>query len=131
MVLGARVLAEFGDDPTRYGHPKARKAYAGTAPITRASGTRQVAGPCRPQQAPRRRLLLVGLSARFPAHPAPGPTTTSSARGATHHQALRALSNRLVGILHGCLRHRTSYDEQKAWSHRTRQPPLDTYQPDV
>ena len=25
------------------------------------------------------------------------------ARGATHHQALRALANRLVGILHGCL----------------------------
>jgi len=42
------------------------------------------------------------------------------ARGATHHQALRALANRLVGILHGCLRHRTSYDERKAWSHRTR-----------
>jgi len=28
------------------------------------------------------------------------------------HQALRALGNRLVGILHGCLRHRT------AWAHR-------------
>jgi len=42
VVLGARVLAEFGDDPTRYGHPKARKAYAGTAPITRTSGTRQI-----------------------------------------------------------------------------------------
>ena len=41
------------------------------------------------------------------------------ARGATHHQALRALANRLVGILHGYLRHRTSYDERKAWSHRT------------
>jgi hypothetical protein len=37
------------------------------------------------------------------------------ARGATHHQALRALANRLVGILHGCLRHRRPYDEQVAW----------------
>jgi len=37
------------------------------------------------------------------------------ARGATHHQALRALGNRLVGILHGCLRHRQPYDEQLAW----------------
>jgi hypothetical protein len=37
------------------------------------------------------------------------------ARGATHHQALRALGNRLVGILHGCLRHRQLYDEQVAW----------------
>jgi hypothetical protein len=40
------------------------------------------------------------------------------ARGATHHQALRALSNRLVGILDGCLRHRTTYDEAVAWAHR-------------
>ncbi len=36
-------------------------------------------------------------------------------RGATHHQALRALANRLVGILHGCLRHHTHYDEATAW----------------
>jgi hypothetical protein len=39
-------------------------------------------------------------------------------RGATHHQALRALSNRLVGILDGCLRHHTTYDENIAWQHR-------------
>ena len=38
--------------------------------------------------------------------------------GDTHHQALRALGNRLVGILHGCLRHHTHYDENKAWAHR-------------
>jgi transposase len=37
-VLGARVLAEFGDDPTRYPNSKARKCYAGTAPVTRTSG---------------------------------------------------------------------------------------------
>jgi hypothetical protein len=37
------------------------------------------------------------------------------ARGATHHQALRALGNRLVGILHGCLAHRVTYQEQVAW----------------
>jgi len=37
------------------------------------------------------------------------------ARGATHHQALRALGNRLVGILHGCLAHRVIYQEQIAW----------------
>jgi hypothetical protein len=37
------------------------------------------------------------------------------ARGNTHHQALRALANRLVGILHGCLRHQRLYDENTAW----------------
>jgi hypothetical protein len=36
----------------------------------------------------------------------------------SHHQALRALGNRLVGILHGCLRHRTLYNEDTAWAHR-------------
>jgi hypothetical protein len=40
------------------------------------------------------------------------------AAGDTHHRALRALANRLVGILHGCLRHGTAYDEHTAWGHR-------------
>jgi transposase len=43
VVLGARVLAEFGDDPDRYADPKARKNYAGTSPITKASGRSKVA----------------------------------------------------------------------------------------
>jgi hypothetical protein len=40
------------------------------------------------------------------------------ANGDTHHRALRALANRLVGILDGCLRHHTPYDEHTAWGHR-------------
>jgi len=40
------------------------------------------------------------------------------AAGDTHHEALRALGNRLVGILHGCLRDRTAYSEDTAWAHR-------------
>jgi hypothetical protein len=39
------------------------------------------------------------------------------ARGAGHHAALRQLANRLVGILHGCLKTRTRYDETTAWAH--------------
>jgi transposase len=42
VVLGARILGEFGDDPHRFVDAKARKNYAGTSPITRASGTRRV-----------------------------------------------------------------------------------------
>jgi len=38
MILGARVLGEFGDDPNRYADAKSRKNYAGTSPITKASG---------------------------------------------------------------------------------------------
>ena len=41
-ILGARVLAEFGDAPDRYVDARARRNYAGTAPVTRASGTSHV-----------------------------------------------------------------------------------------
>jgi len=52
-------------------------------------------------------------------HQVPGPTTTScTSRGSGHHAALRQLDNRLVGILHGCLKTRTCYDEDTAWGHR-------------
>ena len=37
-VLGARVLGEFGDDPERYDSAKSRRNYAGTSPLTIASG---------------------------------------------------------------------------------------------
>jgi hypothetical protein len=40
------------------------------------------------------------------------------ATGDTHHRALRALGNRLVGLLHGCVHHHTLYDEHTAWGHR-------------
>ena len=53
----------------------------------------------------------------------PAPTTTSNATGGLDHDAaLRALSNRLVGILHGCLKTGTLYDEATAWSHRVKLP---------
>jgi transposase len=115
-ILGARVLAEFGDDPHRYASPKARKNYAGTAPITRASGTRRVVLA---RVATNKRLRdALHLQAFAALNTSPGARAYYDARradGHTHHQALRALSNRLVGILHGCLRHSTLYDEATAW----------------
>jgi transposase len=115
-VLGARVLAEFGDDPTRFGDPKARKSYAGTAPITRASGTRTVvlARVARP----RRLFDTCYLWAFCSLQASPGARRSYDAhraRGKTHHQALRSLANRWVGILHGCLGHRVVYREDVAW----------------
>ncbi len=115
-VLSARVLAEFGDDPHRYVDPKARKNYSGMAPITRASGTRRVVLA---RYARNRRLADALYHQAFTAlTTSPGARAyydRQRARGATHHQALRALANRLVGILHGCLRHHTRYDEATAW----------------
>ena len=116
VVLGARVLAEFGDDRTRYQHARARRCYAGTAPITRASGTRHVVLA---RLARNRRLAdAIYLWAFSSLTCSPGARRcydAHRARGATHHQALRALGNRLVGILHGCLTHRSAYSEAVAW----------------
>jgi len=115
-VLGARVLAEFGDDADRYSDAKARKNYSGMSPITRASGTRRVVLA---RYARNRRLAdalyLQAFSALTSSPGARGYYDSHRARGATHHQALRALANRLVGILHGCLRHHTTYNEATAW----------------
>lgn len=119
-VLGARVLAEFGDDPHRYADAKARKNYAGTAPITRASGKSRVVLA---RYARNRRLADATYQWAFATLTrSPGARALYDAqrgRGATHHAALRALANRLVGILHGCLRHDTAYDEATAWPRHT------------
>ena len=115
-MLAARVLAELGDDPDRYASAKARKAYAGTAPITRASGLRQVVLA---RAVGNRRLTtachLWAFAALTGSSGARRYYDAHRARGASHHQALRALANRLVDILHGCLRRRCLYDEQLAW----------------
>ncbi|MFZ2100041.1 MAG: IS110 family transposase [Oricola sp.] len=115
-ILGARVLAEFGDAPDRYVDAKARRNYAGTAPITRASGTSHVVMA---RFVRNKRLFdplfaavlsairtSPGARAYYDAHD-PGPNTAKTAR--------RKVANKLVGILHGCLAHRTLYDEEIAW----------------
>jgi transposase len=116
VILGARILGEFGDDPNRYRDAKGRKAYAGTAPITRASGTRRVVlaryarnrrlGDALQQWAFCSMRGSAGARAYYKA---------LRKRGVGHQAALRQLANRWVGILHGCLRYRTFYDENTAW----------------
>jgi transposase len=121
-VLGARVLAEFGDDPHRYATAKARKNYAGTSPITKASGKSRVVLA---RVATNKRLRdALNLQAFAALSTSPGARAYYDARratGANHHQALRAVSNRLVGILHGCLRHGAVYDEATAWQRHEQQ----------
>ena len=120
VVLGARVLGEFGDDPNRYTDAKSRKNYAGTSPLTIASGKKRAVLA----RHVRNRRLYDALDrwAFCALSTSPGARLFYDQRRAaenTHHQALRALGNRLVGILHGCLRHHTEYDENTAWAHRT------------
>jgi transposase len=119
VILGARVLGEFGDDPNRYTTAKCRKNYAGTSPLTVASGKKRAVLA----RHIRNRRLYDALDqwAFCALTRSPGARAfydQHRANGDTHHQALRALGNRFVGILHGCLRHHTHYREHKAWAHR-------------
>ena len=118
VILGARVLAEFGDDPHRYADARARKNYAGTSPITRASGTKKIVIA---RYAKNDRLADALQQWAF------GSMRGSSgarayydamrARKIGHQAALRQLANRHVGILHGCPKTRTLYNETTAWRH--------------
>src|SRR3954468_13858614 len=117
-VLGARVLAGFGEAPRRYASAKARKNYAGTSPVTRQSGKKKTVLA---RHVHNDRLVDALNGQAFAALTAsPGARAYYDqlrARGAGHPAALRQLANRLVGILHGCLTTRTHYDEATAWSH--------------
>jgi len=117
-VLGARVLAEFGDTNDRYASAKARKNYAGTSPITRASGKKRTVAA---RFVHNDRLIDTLMTQAFASlWVSPGARAyydRQRARGADYNAALRQLANRLVGILHGCLKTSTRYDETTAWSH--------------
>jgi transposase len=119
VILGARALGEFGDDPNRYTDAKSRKNYAGTSPLTVESGRRR---HVLARHVRNHRLYDAIDQWAFAAlRASPGARTLYQqhrAAGDTHHQALRAVGNRLVGILHGCLRHHSLYDEHTAWAHR-------------
>jgi transposase len=119
-ILGARVLAEFGDDPQRYADAKARKNYAGTSPVTKASGKKRNVFA---RHARNGRLAdALQQWALSSLRGSPGARAYYDAlrdRNIGHQAALRQLANRHVGILHGCLKTRTIYNENTAWAHHT------------
>src|SRR5947208_1462615 len=91
-VLGARVLAESGDDPARYASAKARKNYAATSPITRASGKKKAVLA---RYVHNDRLIDALMTQAFSAlRASPGARAYyhhQRARGAGHNPALRQL----------------------------------------
>lgn len=120
VTLAGRILGEFGDDPDRYADAKARKNYAGTSPITKASGTKKVVLA----RYARNRRLADALQrwAFCSLRGSPGASAYYHQlrdRKIGHEAALRQLANRLVGILHGCLKTHTIYDEHTAWAHHS------------
>jgi len=96
------------------------RALAGTSPITRASGKKKTVMA---RHVHNDRLIDALISQAFTAlRTSPGARACydhQRARGAGHNPALRQLANRLTGILHGCLKTRTLYDEATAWPQYT------------
>ncbi|MFI1154106.1 IS110 family transposase [Streptomyces sp. NPDC020817] len=116
--LGARVLAEIGDDRERFADARGLKAYAGSSPITRASGKKSAITR---RWVKNDRLNHGGYLWAFAA-------LTSSAGAKAHYRrrrddhgdwhasALRNLFNRMIGQLHHCLQHHKLFDEREAFS---------------
>jgi len=115
-LTGARVLAEIGDDRSRFADARALKAYAGAAPVTRASGKSLTVMH---RKVKNQRLAGVGYLWAFAALTAsPGARAHYDRRkavGDRHIAAQRNLFNRMIGILHHCLTTRTKYDENSAF----------------
>jgi len=115
-LLGARVLAEIGDDRGRFTDARALKAYAGAAPITRASGKKTTV---RVRHVKNDRLAAAGYRWSFcTLTNSPGARTHYDKRknaGDRHAAALRNLNNKMLGCLYHCLQTRTLYDETTAF----------------
>jgi transposase len=121
-LTGARVLAEIGDDRSRFQDAKGLKAYAGAAPITRASGkTTSVTY----RRVKNNRLNAAGYLWAFSALTAsPGARAHYDRRrddGDRHAAAQRNLFGRLLGCLHHCLITGQHYDETTAFPATTKQ----------
>lgn len=120
-LAGARVLAEIGDDRTRFADARGLKAYAGSAPITRASGKKTVVLH---RYIKNKRLAAVGpIWALGSLRTSPGARRHYDARRAAgdwNHQAQRHLFNKFLGQLHHCLQTNRHYDEHLAFP-----PPLE------
>jgi transposase len=120
-LTGARVLAEIGDDHSRFADARGLKAYAGAAPVTRASG-KTIAVLHR--RVKNQRLAAAGYLWAFSAITAsPGARTHYDKRktaGDRHIAAQRNLFGRLLGCLHHCLLTGQHYAETAAFP-----PPAD------
>ncbi|GLW58218.1 mini-circle putative transposase for IS117 [Kitasatospora phosalacinea] len=115
-LSGARVLAEIGDDRTRFADARALKAYAGSAPVTRASGKSRAVMVRRVKK---QRLAAVGYVWAFASlNASPGARAHYDRRrnaGDRHTSAQRNLYNRLLGCLHYCLATGTPCSENTAF----------------
>lgn len=115
-ILAARVLAEVGDDSTRFATAQGLRAFAGTAPITKASGKSKVV---RTRHVRNRRLADAchwwAFAAITKSAGARGHYDKRRAAGDSNNAALRNLANKLLGRLWWCLANDKPWDEEAAW----------------
>jgi transposase len=125
-ISGAIVLGETGDDRDRFTDDRALQAFAGSAPVTRASGKSRTVVRRRTKN---NRLAAIGYSWAFTAAARPSPAREHylrrRERGDGHPAALRHLFNRMLGQLHHCLQTGQIYDPIKAFPHATIEPATD------
>ena len=118
-IIGARVLGGFGDDPDRYANPKSRRNYAGTSPLTIASGKAETITSRWIYNNQLHDAVIRWAFCSLTVSPgAKAFYTQRRQAGDSHYAALKRVANRLISILHGCLHHHTTYDEHTAWGHR-------------
>jgi transposase len=114
---GARILAEIGDDRTRFADARGLKAYAGSSPITRASGKKS---SITRRWVKNDRLNHAGYLWAFAApNGSPGAKAHYRRRRDEHGDwnaaARRNLFNRMLGQLYHRLQKRELFDEHTAF----------------
>ncbi|MDR6981342.1 transposase [Streptomyces sp. 3330] len=116
IQLAARILAEIGDDRARFADARGLKAYAGSSPITRASGKKSAVTR---RWVKNDRLNHAGYLWAFASLRASAGANAHYRRrrevGDWHAAAQRNLFNRMIGQLHHCLQHRKLFDENTAF----------------
>lgn len=116
MLTGARVLGELGDDPDRFADARGLKAYAGAAPVTRASGKSLSVSRRRVKNDRLASVGYVWAFATLTASPGAKALYRHCRDGGQYHAAaLRRLFHKLLGCFHHCLKTRTLYDEDIAF----------------
>jgi transposase len=117
VQLAARVLAEIGDDRRRFADARGLKSYAGSAPITRASGKKSFVGR---RFVKNNRLISAGFLWAFASlRASPGADAHYRRRreaGDWHAGAQRNLLNRMLGQLYHCLQNRVVFNEEHAFT---------------
>ena len=116
QLLGARILGEIGDDPGRFADARGLKAYAGAAPVTRASGKSLTVSRRRVKNDRMAAAGYVWAFSAITASPGAGQLYHRLRDNGQYHAAsLRRLFSKLLGFLHHCLKTRTAYQEALAF----------------